>query len=243
MSFKISNRIKRLLASFSTITLVSLIAYILGWSSFLTVSEVSIEGTTSTQVILSKLATNSIAPVVGSKLARVDTRAIKNTIAQLDWISQANISRNWVSKKISIEVVERVAVAKAINAQGSSINFDSTGTVFSPTSSTQLSMQNSLPQVSLQGGDKKELASVALLLAEIPNDLSYLVTNLESISVSKSGYIQMRTQINKSVVLINWGRAEEVKQKCSVLVALLGLPENQGIKQVDLSQPNAPIVS
>jgi len=61
--------------------------------------------------------------------------------------------------------------------------------------------------------------------------------------VSKSGYIQMRTQINKSAVQINWGRAEEVKQKCSVLVALLGLPENQGIKQVDLSQPNAPIVS
>jgi hypothetical protein len=104
-------------------------------------------------------------------------------------------------------------------------------------------MQNSLPQVSLQGGDKEELASVALLLAEIPNDLSYLVTNLESISVSKSGYIQMRTQIDKSAVQINWGRAEEVKQKCSVLLALLGLPENQGIKQVDLSQPNAPIVS
>jgi hypothetical protein len=104
-------------------------------------------------------------------------------------------------------------------------------------------MQNSLPQVNLQGGDKEELASVALLLEEIPNDLSYLITDLQSISVSKSGYIQMKTRINKSAVQINWGRAEEVKQKCSVLVALLGLPENQGIKQVDLSQPNAPIVS
>jgi cell division septal protein FtsQ len=243
MGFRINKRIKRLLVTFSTITLISFTAYILGWSSFLTVSEVSIEGTKSTQVIMSKLTTNSIAPVIGSKLARVDTRAIKNTISQLDWISQADISRNWVSKKISIEVIERIAVAKAINAQGSRINFDSTGTVFSPTSSTQLSMQNSLPQVNLQGGDKEELASVALLLEEIPNDLSYLITNLESISVSKSGYIQMKTRINKSAVQINWGRAEEVKQKCSVLAALLDLPENQGIKQVDLSQPNAPIVS
>ena len=148
MGFRISKRVKRLLVTFSTITLVSLTAYILGWSSFLTVSEVSIEGTKSTQVIMNKLTANSIAPVVGSKLARVDTRAIKNTISQLDWISQADISRNWVSKKISIEVVERIAVAKAINAQGSGINFDSTGTVFSPTSSTQLAMQSSLPQVS-----------------------------------------------------------------------------------------------
>ena len=243
MGFRINKRIKRLLVTFSTITLISFTAYILGWSSFLTVSEVSIEGTKSTQVIMSKLTSNSIAPVIGSKLARVDTRAIKNTISQLDWISQADISRNWVSKKISIEIVERIAVAKAINAQGSRINFDSTGTVFSPTSSTQLSMQNSLPQVSLPGGEKEELASVALLLEEIPSDLGYLVTNLESISVSKSGYIQMKTRINKKAVQINWGRAEEVKQKCSVLVALLGLPENQGIKQVDLSQPNAPIVS
>jgi cell division septal protein FtsQ len=243
MGFQISKRVKRLIVTFSTITLISLAAYILGWSSFLTVSEINIEGTKSTQVIMNKLRTNSIEPVVGSKLARVDTRAIKNTIAQLDWISQANISRNWFSKKISIEVVERIAVAKAINSQGSMINFDSTGTVFSPTSSTQLSMQNSLPQVSLQGGDKEELASVALLLEEIPSELSYLVTNLESISVSTSGYIQMKTRINKTGVQINWGRAEEVKQKCSVLVALLDLPENQGLKQVDLSQPNAPIVS
>lgn len=243
MGSQISKRVKRLIVTFSTITLISLAAYILGWSSFLTVSEINIEGTKSTQVIMNKLRTNSIEPKVGSKLARVDTRAIQNTISQLDWISQVNISRNWVSKKISIEVVERIAVAKAINAQGSRINFDNTGTVFSPTSSTQLSMQSSLPQVSLQGGEKEELASVALLLEEIPSDLGYLVTNLESISVSKSGYIQMKTRINKTAVQINWGRAEEIKQKCSVLVALLGLPENQGIKQVDLSQPNAPIVS
>jgi hypothetical protein len=100
-----------------------------------------------------------------------------------------------------------------------------------------------LPQVNLQGGSKEELASVALLLEQIPVDLNYLITSLESISVSKSGYIQMKTQINKISVQINWGSSEEVKQKCSVLIALLKLPENQGIKKVDLSQPSAPIVS
>ena len=116
MGFRINKRIKRLLVTFSTITLISFTAYILGWSSFLTVNEVSIDGTKSTQVIMDKLTANSITPVVGSKLARVDTRAIKNTISQLDWISQADISRNWVKKKISIEIVERIAVDKSINA-------------------------------------------------------------------------------------------------------------------------------
>ena len=243
MVLKISKRFRRLLTTISVITLVSLAAYILGWSSFLTVKEVSIEGTKSVQVIINKLTNDGIAPVVGSKLARVDTRAIKHTISNLNWISQGSVSRNWFSKKISIEVVERVAVAKAITAQGTNVNFDNTGTVFTPISDTQLLIQNSLPQVTLQGGSKEELTSVALLLEQIPVDLNYLITDLESISVSKSGYIQMKTQINKISVQINWGRAEEVKQKCSVLIALLKLPENQGIKKVDLSQPSAPIVS
>jgi len=243
MVLKISKRVRRLLTTISVITLLSAAAYILGWSSFLTVNEVSIEGTKSAQVIVNKLTAEGIAPVVGSKLARVDTRSIKQTISELDWISQGSISRNWVSKKISIEVIERVAVAKAITAQGGRVNFDNTGTIFTPTSDAQLLIQNSLPQVNLQGGSKEELASVALLLEQIPVDLNYLITSLESISVSKSGYIQMKTQINKISVQINWGSSEEVKQKCSVLIALLKLPENQGIKKVDLSQPSAPIVS
>ena len=243
MVLKISKRVSRLLTTISIITLVSAVSYILGWSSFLTVNEVSIEGTKSAQVIVNKLTTKGIAPVVGSKLARVDTRSIKQTISELDWISQGSISRNWVSKKISIEVIERVAVAKAITSRGGRVNFDNTGTIFTPTSDAQILIQNSLPQVNLQGGSKEELASVALLLEQIPVDLNYLITSLESISVSKSGYIQMKTQINKISVQINWGSSEEVKQKCSVLIALLKLPENQGIKKVDLSQPSAPIVS
>jgi hypothetical protein len=53
----------------------------------------------------------------------------------------------------------------------------------------------------------------------------------------------MSTRINGGLVRINWGRANEIEQKSKVLVALLKLPENQQIKQVDLSQPDSPIVS
>jgi len=53
----------------------------------------------------------------------------------------------------------------------------------------------------------------------------------------------MNTRINANLVRIIWGRAEEVGQKSTVLTALLKLPENQQIKQVDLSQPSSPIIS
>ena len=52
----------------------------------------------------------------------------------------------------------------------------------------------------------------------------------------------MKTQINQLPVEINWGDEQQLDQKYSILVALLKLPENNKIKQVDLSEPSAPVV-
>ncbi len=243
MALRISKRYKRLITTIITIALVASSAYILGWSSFLTVNQVIFNGTTSSQVLLNKLASEGIEPQIGSKLARVETRNIKHSLDQLDWLSTSNISRDWIGKRIIINVVEREAVAKAVTYQNTLVNFDSTGSIFTPTSGLQLEIQNNLPLVTTQGSSKEDLAAVALLLKEIPTGLSFLITDLESISVTKARYIQMNTKINMNPIRIIWGTGEKVEQKCGVLVALLKLPENQGIKQVDLSQPNAPIVS
>jgi len=194
-------------------------------------------------IINSRLFQTGVQPQVGSKLARVDIRAIKQSLTELDWIADADISRNWFSKQIKIDVIERVAIARSISSQNTLINFDSSGSIFTPTSATQIAMQNKLPQVTTQSSTKADLSSVAKLLNQIPADLNYLVNELESISVSKSGSIIMNTRINANLVRIIWGRAEEVGQKSTVLTALLKLPENQQIKQVDLSQPSSPIIS
>jgi hypothetical protein len=53
----------------------------------------------------------------------------------------------------------------------------------------------------------------------------------------------MSTQINSMPVRINWGLVELIDQKSAVLATLLKLPENQQIKQVDLSQADSPIIS
>ncbi len=52
----------------------------------------------------------------------------------------------------------------------------------------------------------------------------------------------MNSAINNRAVRINWGTVEQIDQKFAVLIALLKLPENKAISQVDLSQPDAPIV-
>jgi len=218
-------------------------AYLLGWSSLLSVSQVSVSGSSAVNLVLSELSKNGIEPKIGDQLARVDVRSIKKTLGQLDWISNSDVSRNWFDKKLSIVVQERVAIAKTISAQNLSLNFDSKGFVFTPTSPKQLVAQSALPSVTSQSPSNGDLTSIAALLEQIPADLRYLLSDLESISITKSSFILMDTRHNSSTLRINWGGATDIGQKSKVLAALLKLPENKGIKQVDLSQPDSPIVS
>jgi len=218
-------------------------AYLLGWSSLLSVSQVSVSGSSAVNLVLSELSKNGIEPKIGDQLARVDVRSIKKTLGQLDWISNSDVSRNWFDKKLSIVVQERVAIAKTISAQNFSLNFDSKGFIFTPTSPKQLVAQSALPSVTSQSPNNGDLTSIAALLEQIPADLRYLLSDLESISITKSSFILMDTRHNSSTLRINWGGATDIGQKSKVLAALLKLPENKGIKQVDLSQPDSPIVS
>ena len=218
-------------------------AYLLGWSSLLSVSQVSVSGSSAVNLVLSELSKNGIEPKIGDQLARVDVRSIKKTLGQLDWISNSDVSRNWFDKKLSIVVQERVAIAKTISAQNLSLNFDSKGFIFTPTSPKQLVAQSALPSVTSQSPSNGDLTSIAALLEQIPADLRYLLSDLESISITKSSFILMDTRHNSSTLRINWGGATDIGQKSKVLAALLKLPENKGIKQVDLSQPDSPIVS
>lgn len=243
MGFKPSKRVKNYFISILVILFISCCAYLLGWSSVLSVKEISFNNAGTEQLILTNLSRNGVEPKIGDQLARVDTRSIKRSLNQLSWVSSSDVSIDWFSKKVSISIIDRIAIAKATSSQNSFVNFDNEGNIFTPVSPSQLSIQDKLPQVVTDLNNKDDLASAAILLRQIPSNLGYLIDELELISITKSGYIWMSTRINGGLVRINWGRANEIEQKSKVLVALLKLPENQQIKQVDLSQPDSPIVS
>ena len=103
--------------------------------------------------------------------------------------------------------------------------------------------QEKLPSITSQSQSIQDLTAIATLLEQIPTDLRYLLSDLQSIAITKSSFILMDTRINASALRINWGGATDIGQKSKVLAALLELPENKSIKQVDLSQPDSPIVS
>ena len=242
LSFKI-RKLRRLFILLLAITLISGSSYLLGWSSVFTVSKITVEGTSSRAEIFRKLDSDSIELAVGSKLARIETRAIKRSIGMLEWIDEVNVSRDWFDKSINLSVREKKAVAKAITTKNGLINFDVSGEIFKPISASQQSIQERLPLVITEGNDSAQLASVASLLAQMPTQMADLILNLKSISVANSGYIQMETKVNELPLRIDWGLVSDIDLKIEVLNALLKLPENKRIKRVDLSQPELPIVS
>ena len=242
MAYKVKKRFKRLVITTTTITVFAAVAYLLGWSSVLTVKSIEITGTTATQVILNQLQNEEISLQVGQKFARVDPRAIERSVSKLDWLAVVSVSRDWISKQVSIAVIERVAVARALTSENSMVNFDISGVIFKPISKAQIMGQDLLPIVSTAGDSKADLSGVVKLLQQLPENLQYLIEDLQQISVTKSGDILMKTRINQLPVQINWGGVQQLEQKYSILIALLKLPENNEIRQVDLSEPSAPVV-
>lgn len=238
-----TSKFKKATAAVSSILIISIFAYILGWSSLLTVKSIEVSGTQSSNAITNELIAKDLALTAGMKLARVDIRGIKSTLSNMDWLANYSVSRNWFSGKITLAVEEKTGIAKAADTEGSILYFDKEGQLFKPVSAIQLSVMNNLPLVQTQSNSKSDLAEVAKLLQSLPAELADFLSNLNGISVAKSGFINMATKRGERSIEIVWGRADDLAQKSKVLLALLDLPENNAATKFDISLPDAPIVS
>ena len=96
MAYKFSKRFKRLLISILLIGSISCAAYLLGWSSLLTVAEVEIKGTESASVILNELKSKGYpAKVFGTTktgLHRVAISTFNNETEALENLSQLRLT-------------------------------------------------------------------------------------------------------------------------------------------------------
>lgn len=234
---------KRLVSYLVALSLIAGLAYLLGWSSLLTVKKVEISGTNSISEIQGQLQKKNLSLNPGMRLARVDLRGIKSTLSEMDWLDSYSVDRNWLSGEIQLKVVEKVGVAKALSETGATLYFDANGVLFKPISRVQISTSSRLALVSTESRSRADLAGVATLLQGLPKNLEFLLTELKSISVGKSGYLNMITKVEGRDVQINWGKADSLEQKFQVLSALLELPENKAATKFDLSIPDSPIAS
>lgn len=193
--------------------------YILGWSSLFTVSSVEIKGSTT-------LMSSTIVP--GEKLARVEPRKVAAEFEKNLWIKKADVSRNWISGKVTITLSKRTPIAlydnQAIDADG--VSFPT------PTDSVK-----GLPRI-LAPTAESAVEAAAFFMA-LPAEIAESVVVVKVRSAQ--AYVLEIVDGGKSIELL-WGQEGESALKVKVYKALIAQPENSKIFRIDLTAPHAPIV-
>jgi cell division septal protein FtsQ len=209
---------RRLILAISAVAL-AIATYVLGWSTLFTVSSVHINGS-NTQI--------STGITIGQKLARVEPRAIAAKFENLDWVSSASVSRNWINGTVTIDLIERKPVAIYNNTV-----IDATGKSF------VLRTPASSPLVQIQAVDLTAAIKAVTFFTSLPPDLK---STLTVVKVRSSGDLVLEVDNAGKNLEIRWGSDNDNELKLKVFKALLALPENAAIKRIDVSAPHAPIV-
>ena len=209
---------KRLIA-LAAATILALASYALGWSTLFTVSSVEVKGT-------DQFLPQSVK--VGEKLARVEPRAVAATYEKFAFVKDAQVSRNWISGKVTISITSRTPVA-IFNNQA----IDDSGKAFV----VKGQLPADLPQI--QAGTVDIAVTAVGFMTSLPDEIR---SNLKVLKVRSTGAYVMDVDVQGRKVEVRWGFATDNELKAKVYKALLEQPENAKLKRMDLSAPHAPIV-
>jgi cell division septal protein FtsQ len=210
---------KKPLIALATAISVGLASYALGWSTLFTVSSVEIKGT-------DQFLPQNVK--VGEKLARVEPRAVASTYENFAFVQDAQVSRNWISGKVTISITTRTPVA-IFNNQA----IDASGKAFM----VKGNLPAALPQI--QAGNIEIAVTAVEFMTSLPDEIR---SDLKILKVRSTGAYVLEIDVEGRKVEVRWGLATDNELKAMVYKALLAQPENAKLKRMDLSAPHAPIV-
>ncbi len=210
---------KKPLIALATAISVGLASYALGWSTLFTVSSVEIKGT-------DQFLPQNVK--VGEKLARVEPRAVASTYENFAFVQDAQVSRNWISGKVTISITTRTPVA-IFNNQA----IDASGKAFM----VKGDLPAALPQI--QAGNIEIAVTAVEFMTSLPDEIR---SDLKILKVRSTGAYVLEVDVEGRKVEVRWGLATDNELKAKVYQALLAQPENAKLKRMDLSAPHAPIV-
>ncbi|MEI8119489.1 MAG: hypothetical protein WCG68_01255 [Actinomycetes bacterium] len=209
---------KRLIA-LAAVLILGLASYALGWSTLFTVSSVEVKGT-------DQFLPQNVK--VGEKLARVEPRAVAATYEKFAFVRDAQVSRNWISGKVTISITTRTPIA-IFNNQA----IDESGKAFV----VKGNLPASLPTI--QAADVESAVTAVKFLLTLPTEIK---SGLKILKVRSTGAYVLEVDVEGRNVEVRWGLATDNELKAKVYKALLAQPENAKLKRMDLSAPHAPIV-
>jgi hypothetical protein len=226
------------------------LVYIVGWSSFLTITSVNISTSDPKNIALieAQLTSTGLGIEVGDPLARINGRAIERSLKTQTWIGEVEFTRNWVSGAVALNVREQIPqfIVRELGmvATNSPERFmTADGALFNLPGDLATEYRG-LPKIEIRGGNQSDRISAASLFdrinVELPTDL-IIVTPLSTL-ITES-LVPFRGKSEPRSVRITWGSFAEVEKKKLVLFQLASLKANRTALRIDLSNPQLPIVS
>ncbi len=219
------HRRTRMAISIAFIVLVSA-AYVLGWSSLFTVKQVVVVGSPNPSE--SFAIEHSIH--VGDKMARLELQAVAHSLKKYSWLDHSDISRNWLKGIVSVRVWTRTPIAQFRNRL-----VDSAGVVF------DLPSVDTTHMPTISGPSDASAKFAVNILTALPEQLRAQVMGI-LVRGSDSAILTIKDLTLKKVLTVAWGDETNMSLKAQVYQALVALPENSHIQEMDLSAPHAPIV-
>lgn len=200
--------------------------YVLGWSSLFTVKQVVVVGAPNP----SEAFAIEHSVHLGDKMARLESQSLAKSLRKYTWLDHSRVSRNWFKGVVTVRVWTRTPIA-----QFQTHLVDDTGVIFDlPSADT-----SHLPTIT---GTSSATAKFAVnILAGLPDELRKQVVAI-LVHGSDSAILSIKSPTLKRVLTVAWGDQTNMSLKVQVYQALIALPENSKIKEIDLSAPHAPIV-
>lgn len=225
-------RLVRALFALLGLGVIVVLAWLVGWSSVFSVKSVTVEGVPSS---LSDGVLSLADAPLGAPLARVDTGAMAERVAELPEAASVDVHRSWPTT-LTIEVTPREPVA-AVSADGSWWSVDDTGALFGASDSRP----DGLPVLTAPGGDDASDVDEAVraagvtVLTGLPPSLYELVDTVEARSEA-----DIRLGLTDGAT-VRWGTADDLDRKAEVLLALIAGQEEPP-SAYDVTAPDHPAV-
>lgn len=202
------------------------VAWVVWFSSVLSVEKVAVDGTDHLSV---EQVRKAAAVPAGTPLVRVDLAGVEGRVEALAPVLQVRAERDW-PHTVRIRVTERRAVAVA-EIGGATRGMDRSGVVFRDYARPP----KELPRVRVGSNvDRDALEEAATVLAAMPDDLTAKVRRVNVESIDRI------TLVLRSGRTVLWGSGESSEDKAAVLAALL---KARKAKSYDVSVPGQPVVA
>jgi cell division protein FtsQ len=217
----------------ATITLVSLLAYLLGWSGLMTIDQIKVSGLSKTEKV-SNLTAKEVIKLsgikIGQPIARVNASSVKRKLLALPQILDVKVNRKLPSSVLIELKMRKVEIAVTASGGGFLIG-DASGVTFAKV--------NKVPRgvpIIKTSTSKLLLSQTLLIFQSLPTKIQNRV-----ISIDAKTRDSITFNLTQGVEII-WGGSQERDLKIEVLNALLADPNNNKVKNFDISSPLAPTV-